>query len=90
MPAVEYVGDIVRVWADADDFDRPPPNGEYIDIKRTELPGMLRSVQRDLTGFLGRLRDWAGHVAPDRADALCSVVDTDLTITQTLPASGAG
>ncbi|MFE2753747.1 hypothetical protein ACFXGA_17305 [Actinosynnema sp. NPDC059335] len=78
-PWVEYVGDVIRVWADR---GRDVP---HVDLSRGALPAMLRAAQRDLADFLGPLRRWAGVHSPRQVELLVACVDAGLQITEPLP-----
>ncbi len=84
-PWVEFRGDELRMWADGGLFPGNRREGvPYVDVDRAALSGLLLAAQRDLIGFLGQLRVWAGRHAPDRADELVSTVDERLGISAPL------
>jgi hypothetical protein len=79
-PWVEYpADDVVRVWV-AQGRELP-----HIDLARSDVPKMLRQVQRDLTAFLSTLRTWADIYAPTQGELLVAAVDAGLQITEPLP-----
>ncbi|MFE3457360.1 hypothetical protein ACFXKD_07415 [Nocardiopsis aegyptia] len=80
VPRVEHDGPLVRMWPD--DRDRTGPS---LLLPVADLPGLLRSVHRDLRGFLPLVERWAvGHV-PDLASALVAEMDATLRIREPLP-----
>ncbi|MEU5941425.1 hypothetical protein ABZ807_20085 [Micromonospora sp. NPDC047548] len=84
---LEDRGPVLRLWQDRDAL--PPgtvagPDEPHIDIPRDAFSGLLRSVQQDLTGFLGGLREWSWDIVPDLADLLVASVDERLSVTAPL------
>jgi hypothetical protein len=80
---VQQLGPVVRVWRDEALVD-PKFTGAHVDVPRDALPGLLRDVRLDLTGFLDALGTWARHVVPDQADRFITTVDHRLRITAAL------
>lgn len=85
---LESKGEVVRLRRDEDrllpEGQLPGPSEQHIDIPRDALPDLLRSVQRDLAGFLAALHRWAQGIAPDLADQLVSELDRRLRISDPL------
>ncbi|MEV2251659.1 hypothetical protein AB0I94_13960 [Streptomyces sp. NPDC050147] len=78
-PRVEHVGAIIRLWPDADRQERRP-----IEIPRVELPGLLGSVQDDLSGFLKSVEGWASCRFTPVTAALVATLDEGLTVSAPL------
>ncbi|WP_371494756.1 hypothetical protein OG871_06085 [Kitasatospora sp. NBC_00374] len=87
-PWIEYPGGgAARVWAwGAEDSAGRPTPVPHVDLSRDALPGLLCDAQRDLAGFLPRLRAWALTLVPDRADHVVAAFDRGLAIGEPLPA----
>ncbi|MFD6950648.1 hypothetical protein A6A08_03945 [Nocardiopsis sp. TSRI0078] len=79
-PRMEHHGDTVRIWPDEDDATGVP-----LVLPLAELPGLLRSAQREMTAFLTLVERWAGHHAPGMGPVLRARLDADLHITKPLP-----
>ncbi|NUK27303.1 hypothetical protein HRW14_09505 [Streptomyces lunaelactis] len=79
-PGVERVGEIIRLWPDAD-----RPEGLPIDIPRAQLPELLGSVQDELVRFLTSVEQWATQYVPALAAAVVAKLDEGLVITAPLP-----
>ena len=56
---VEYVGDKVRVWQEAE-----KGVAEYVELDKEALAALLKQVENDLGGFLARLGQWVRYIAP--------------------------
>ncbi|MCW3818261.1 hypothetical protein ONA91_27805 [Micromonospora sp. DR5-3] len=79
-PEIEALDDRLRVWQDA-----ARHTGAYVDLSRVRLAELLVGVQRDLTGFLARLDDWARSSGlGSRAGSLVAAVDRSLAVTAPL------
>lgn len=79
-PRVEYVGEILRLWPDANH-----PEGLPIDIPRARLQELMGSVQESLIGFLASVEQWATRYVPLLAPAVVAKLDESLVITAPLP-----
>ncbi|MFC4021108.1 hypothetical protein ACFOW4_24640 [Micromonospora sp. GCM10011542] len=84
-PDVEYRGEVVRVWTEGADVATPPADRTYVDVNRAALPGLLRSAQCDLIGFLEAARNWANRIVPEHADQFVAALDAGLQISEPLP-----
>ncbi|MBN6055675.1 hypothetical protein JYK22_27335, partial [Nonomuraea sp. RK-328] len=84
---LEDRGAVLRLRRDEDQFlpgelaDQP---GQYIDIPRDALPGLLEGVRQDLAGFLVALHQWAHDLVPEMADHLVLTVDRRLRVSAPL------
>ncbi|KAB7847293.1 hypothetical protein [Streptomyces mobaraensis] len=88
-PRVELAEATVRLWPDGGFAAEPPPT-RPVRIPVADLPGILRSVQDDLRGFLGLVERWAARRVPDQARELTDRLDADLAVTAPLPGRHTG
>ncbi|MEV6110691.1 hypothetical protein AB0M28_39230 [Streptomyces sp. NPDC051940] len=79
-PAVQRVGDVVRLVLDAEQGDSPA-----IEVPADELHALLRAVERDLEDFLRLASTWADRHVPVYAAGLTAALAQALA----LPAAGA-
>lgn len=84
-PEVEFRGAVVRVWNEDGGTSPPPAGRTHVDVDRADLPGLLRSAQSDLVGFLEAARRWADTTAPEHAGQFVAALDEGLRITEPLP-----
>jgi hypothetical protein len=74
LPTPEFLGDTIRLWQDDDRATT------FVDFRAGDLPAMLAGARRDLAGFLGVVRLWAG----DRGPALAAALDRHFAVTRPL------
>ncbi|MEU0007985.1 hypothetical protein ABZ079_27855 [Streptomyces sp. NPDC006314] len=83
-PRLEHADEIVQLWPDSADAQEAP-SGQPIEIVVGDLPGILRSVQEGLQGFLSLTKQWATRHVPTLAEDLAARLDEDLAISAPLP-----
>ncbi|WP_157248717.1 hypothetical protein [Nonomuraea typhae] len=59
--------------------DHPPA---AVEITRTDIPALLTSAQRQLSGFLDLVHAWTAHTAPGLAGTLIGALDRNLRINE--------
>ena len=74
-PHVERENETIRL---RQDHDRPAP--PTLEIRLTDLPGLLLSAQRQLQAFLDLVRRWANEISPAAVTRLVAVLDENLKI----------
>jgi hypothetical protein len=81
-PAVEVIGDDLRVWQDGGpDRHRGRWAERRVDLPCRALPQLLVGVQQDLVGFLDALARWAEQAGMGpRGAALAKSVDRNFAI----------
>ncbi|WP_308120775.1 hypothetical protein [Paractinoplanes bogorensis] len=81
-PVIEFADDGLRVWQKG---DHGRPAGASVFVHRLELVDLLRSVHRDLVGFLAAVDAWAVRIGlAERGRALVEAVDRHFAITAAL------
>jgi hypothetical protein len=77
---LEHADGTIQLWQD----HHEEPVLPTLEIELDDLPGLLTPAQRQLQGFLGRVRDWATGTTPHAADRLVEVLDHNLRISDPL------
>jgi hypothetical protein len=77
---LEHRDGAIQLWQDRHDKLIPPA----LQIKITDLPDLLLSVQRQLQGFLDLVHRWANEISPAAATRLVAVLDENLKINKGL------
>lgn len=75
---LEHRDGVIRLWQGHHDEPAPPT----LEVKITELPALLLSVQRQFQRFLGLVRRWADETSPAAATRLVAVLDENLKISR--------
>jgi hypothetical protein len=84
-PWVEYRDSCLRLHPDGGMEAHPlPEEAGFVEFSFDELPDALRSVQRDLLGFLDAVEIWARRVAPVHAARLVDALDAQFLVRQPL------
>jgi hypothetical protein len=77
-PRLELVGNIVKAWSDSE--SDAAKNAFAIEFEQEAFVAELERVQRELQGFLLRVRVWAEAVGFSDPIALCRRIDSFIGI----------
>ncbi|MBT2229926.1 hypothetical protein [Nonomuraea sp. NEAU-A123] len=83
-PSIAVNGDRMRIRQDGGLGE----GSDSVDVPVALFPALLRTVQQDLVGFLGRVGEWADGVTPSPAAALVRKLDEALSISGPLKIFG--
>ncbi|HTJ69552.1 MAG TPA: hypothetical protein VL551_18590 [Actinospica sp.] len=84
-PWVEYRDSCLRLHPDGGMQPRPMSGQTgFVEFSHDELSDVLRTVRRDLLGFLDALSLWARRIVPEQAAELVDVFDVHFQISQPL------
>jgi hypothetical protein len=82
-PVAEHVDGVIRLWPDRAGGSTPSA-AAAITIPAAELPSLLATAQRHLSGFLALVAPWADGHAPAVTPRLIAALDEHLRINQPL------